>query len=394
MKKIYLFGHAGSSNHGCEAIVRSTIELLHAWNREYKTILCSKEKGEDEKYLLNKKTDIIQDQLCLKRNSIDYIKLSYKTKIKKEKDVDISLKYKKLMKNMDSSDIYMSIGGDNYCYDWWGQFALMHNEARKKTDKTVLWSCSINPESVTDKMKRDLEKYSLITARESISYNVLKKINKNTWLIPDVAFRLKYNNPNSLKKKEKTVGINLSPLVLKYESKQGMVMKNYYKLIEFILEKTNMNILLVPHVVAYQNDDREVLNILFEKYKKTKRISLQEDADCCILKNVISQCDFFIGARTHATIAAYSTGIPTLVTGYSNKSIGIATDLFGNWKNYVVDIRKAESENELKNAFKFILKNENQIKIQLLNVMSDYKKKIDQINIALDQLTGDYDDKR
>ena len=171
-------------------------------------------------------------------------------------------------------------------------------------------------------------------------------------------------------------------------------MKNYYKLIEFILEKTNMNILLVPHVVAYQNDDREVLNILFEKYKKTKRISLQEDADCCILKNVISQCDFFIGARTHATIAAYSTGIPTLVTGYSNKSIGIATDLFGNWKNYVVDIRKAESENELKNAFKFILKNENQIKIQLLNVMSDYKKKIDQINIALDQLTGDYDDKR
>ena len=386
MKKIYLFGHAGSSNHGCEAIVRSTIELLHTWNSEYETILCSKAKEEDEKYLLNQKIDIIQDQLCLKKNSIDYIKLYYKTKVKKEKDADISIKYKKLMKNMDSSDIYMSIGGDNYCYDWWGQFALMHNEARKKTDKTVLWSCSINPESVTDKMKRDLEKYSLITARESISYNVLKKINKNTWLIPDVAFRLKYNHNNIFEKKEKTVGINLSPLVLKYESEQGVVMENYYKLIEFILEKTNLHILLVPHVVANQNDDREVLNILFEKYKNTKRISLQEDADCCTLKNVISQCDFFIGARTHATIAAYSIGIPTLVTGYSNKSIGIATDLFGDWKNYVVDIRKAQSENELKNAFEFILNNEDEIRKKLDNIMENYKKSIDQINSVLDQL--------
>ena len=386
MKKIYLFGHAGSSNHGCEAIVRSTIELLHTWNSGYETILCSKAKEEDEKYLLNQKIDIIQDQLCLKKNSIDYIKLYYKTKVKKEKDADISIKYKKLMKNMDSSDIYMSIGGDNYCYDWWGQFALMHNEARKKTDKTVLWSCSINPESVTDKMKRDLEKYSLITARESISYNVLKKINKNTWLIPDVAFRLKYNHNNIFEKKEKTVGINLSPLVLKYESEQGLVMENYYKLIEFILEKTNLHILLVPHVVANQNDDREVLNILFEKYKNTKRISLQEDADCCTLKNVISQCDFFIGARTHATIAAYSIGIPTLVTGYSNKSIGIATDLFGDWKNYVVDIRKAQSENELKNAFEFILNNEDEIRKKLDNIMENYKKSIDQINSVLDQL--------
>lgn len=386
MKKIYLFGHAGSSNHGCEAIVRSTIELLHTWNSEYKIILCSKGKGEDEKYLLNQKTDIIQDQLYLKRKSLDYIKLYYKTKIKKERDVDIALKYKKLMQDMDSSDIYMSIGGDNYCYDWWEQFAFMHNEARKKTSKTVLWSCSINPESVTEKMKKDLEKYSLITARESISYNVLKEINKNTWLIPDVAFRLKYNNHNTLNKEEKTVGINLSPLVLKYESEQGLVMGNYYKLIEFILEKTNMNILLVPHVVANQNDDREVLNILFEKYKKTKRILLQEDADCCILKNVISQCDFFIGARTHATIAAYSTGIPTLVTGYSNKSIGIATDLFGDWKNYVVDIRKAQSESELKNAFEFILNNEDEIRKKLKNIMGDYKKSIDQINSALDQL--------
>lgn len=182
------------------------------------------------------------------------------------------------------------------------------------------------------------------------------------------------------------MGINLSPLVLKYESEQGVVMENYYKLIEFILEKTNLHILLVPHVVANQNDDREVLNILFEKYKNTKRISLQEDADCCTLKNVISQCDFFIGARTHATIAAYSIGIPTLVTGYSNKSIGIATDLFGDWKNYVVDIRKAQSKNELKNAFEFILNNEDEIRKKLDNIMENYKKSIDQINSVLDQL--------
>ena len=49
-------------------------------------------------------------------------------------------------------------------------------------------------------------------------------------------------------------------------------------------------------------------------------------------KGYIARMRFFIGARTHATIAAYSNCVPTMVLGYSIKSRGIAKDLFGEEK--------------------------------------------------------------
>ena len=47
----------------------------------------------------------------------------------------------------------------------------------------------------------------------------------------------------------------------------------------------------------------------------------------------------FIGARTHATIAAYSSCVPTLVVGYSIKARGIAKDLFGTDEGYVLPVQ-------------------------------------------------------
>jgi polysaccharide pyruvyl transferase WcaK-like protein len=46
--------------------------------------------------------------------------------------------------------------------------------------------------------------------------------------------------------------------------------------------------------------------------------------------------NLFIGARTHATIAALSSGVPTLSLSYSNKSKGINRDIFGN-ELYLLD---------------------------------------------------------
>lgn len=76
-----------------------------------------------------------------------------------------------------------------------------------------------------------------------------------------------------------------------------------------------------------------------------------EDCNCMQLKGYISRCRFFIGARTHATIAAYSTFVPTLVLGYSIKSRGIATDLFGSDENYVISIQDLLNEEDLYQAF-------------------------------------------
>ena len=47
-------------------------------------------------------------------------------------------------------------------------------------------------------------------------------------------------------------------------------------------------------------------------------------------KWIISRMALFAGARTHATIAALSKGVPTLSFAYSVKTQGINRDIFGH----------------------------------------------------------------
>ena len=72
----------------------------------------------------------------------------------------------------------------------------------------------------------------------------------------------------------------------------------------------------------------------YEEFKDTGRVILSYRIILTApqYKGYIARMRFFIGARTHATIAAYSNCVPTLVLGYSVKSKGIAKDLFGEEK--------------------------------------------------------------
>ena len=102
------------------------------------------------------------------------------------------------------------------------------------------------------------------------------------------------------------------------------------------------------------------------------RVIVIEDANAETLKGVISRCRFFIGARTHATIAAYSTCVPTLVVGYSVKAKGIAKDLFGTYENYVMPVQSLANGDELNGAFDWLMAQEDAIRSHLQTIMSDY----------------------
>ena len=100
--------------------------------------------------------------------------------------------------------------------------------------------------------------------------------------------------------------------------------------------------------------DRKPLSELFSLYKDTGRVVMIDDCSAEELKGYISKCCFFIGARTHSTIAAYSSKVPTLVIGYSVKSRGIATDLFGTYENYVLPVQELKEEDSLIKAYEFL----------------------------------------
>ena len=90
------------------------------------------------------------------------------------------------------------------------------------------------------------------------------------------------------------------------------------------------------------------------------------------LKGYISRCRFFIGARTHATIAAYSTLVPTLVLGYSVKSRGIATDLFGTGEHYVLPVQQLCTADAMTDAFQWLMEHEEDIRSRLKAEMPRY----------------------
>lgn len=389
MRDIVLYSHSGSKNHGCEAIVRGTAKILNGMGR---ISLLSHEKDEDLLYKIDEIVDVKQGKFSINKKSVDFLKAYMALKLKNDTSKMDVLQFKDGLNSIKEDSIAISIGGDTYCYsDVYNQVEL-HKMYGKKAYKTVLWGCSVEPKLLEDKkIAQDIKDYDLIITRESISYEALKKVNKNTYLYPDPAFQLDKADVKLPKGfiENNTVGINLSPLVIKKENSEGITLKNYENLIEHIIQNTDMNIALIPHVVWEHNDDREPLKYLYDKFKDTNRVVMIEDANCMELKGYISKCRFFIGARTHATIAAYSTCVPTLVVGYSVKARGIAKDLFDTYDNYVLPVQSLDTKNDLLNAFKWIKSNENAIKLNLKRNIKSYKNKSSEVFKIILNMVGD-----
>lgn len=107
-----------------------------------------------------------------------------------------------------------------------------------------------------------------------------------------------------------------------------------------------------------------------------ERVVLLDDMGCTDIKGYIARCKFVITARTHASIAAYSSCVPTLVLGYSVKSRGFARDLFGSEENYVVPVQDLSSEDELVRRFEWLKSHEQSIIDRLNAVLPAYTNRI------------------
>ena len=378
MKKFFLYGHNGSGNHGCEAIVRSTCKILREGFGDIDITLASGNTSEDKKYELDKVINLVNEKNTVSKLSLPYINAYLNLKLKKNGLESEKLAYRKTFYNADKDTIAFSIGGDNYCYPGYERFTMLHNMLREKGVKTVLWGCSVEPSKIDEYMKQDLLNYDLIIARETLTYEALKNIGANVKLYPDPAFQLDKIEKKLPKnfKENNTVGINISPMVMNKESVLGITIENYTALIKYILENTDMNVALIPHVIwEDNNDDRKPSKFLYDKFKDTNRVVLIEDDNCEVLKGYISRCRFFIGARTHSTIAAYSTCVPTLVVGYSIKAKGIAKDIFGTYENYVIPVQNLENKGDLLKSFKWMIDREDSIKDHMDKFIPSYKKK-------------------
>lgn len=344
MKHIYLCGHTGSQNRGCEAIIRSTAQIFRDIGVDNITVFTFDEEA-DQRCGLGQVTSLCPyPSLSMPKHVYSYAR----RKLLSDGVWGHRQRYKTLLCDVDSDAIILNVGGDQYCSSHPPTISYALNlEAERLGLPTVFWGCSVSHRVQTDPvMRSDCMRYSRIIARENRSYAELCGSVEDLTrvrLACDPAFWLPAQEnplPDGFRPYQ-TVGLNLSPfLVTDPDDPADPVMRSAEYFIHRILEETDLSICLIPHVYHAENNtqDLRVLRALFRRCGENSRIScVEKEYSCTQLKYIISRCRFFIGARTHAMIAAYSSGVPALALSYSVKSIGIAEDLLGDPALYTMD---------------------------------------------------------
>lgn len=108
------------------------------------------------------------------------------------------------------------------------------------------------------------------------------------------------------------------------------------------LKERNFDIYLIPHV------GEDGVNSFSEIEGVNTHPEFSNPIEA---KSFISSMDIFIGARMHATIAAFSSGVATIPTAYSRKFAGLYETL--DYK-YVVDLTRDNTSEALQQTMRYV----------------------------------------
>ena len=382
MKKVLLYQHGSSYNHGCEALVRVVSNSVKNVYPDSEIYLSSFNPKDDLQFNITTVDEIVKNRHWCRRLSVGWFFNRFCKKALNIKFIRRNFGvFKDNVKLSKEMDCCIAIGGDNYCYNKGKSDWETNLEMKKKCSKMMLFGCSVEPNELPGELAEHLSLFDAITVRESISYEAFVKcgLGDKAHLVADPAFLLEPEKVDFPKgwREGQMVGINLSPMILNYTENRDKVVESIYALVDYILGNTEMNIVLIPHVRLPVTDDMDTLRPIFERYKDTGRVLLLDDysLSCRQLKGYISACRFFIGARTHSIIAAYSTCVPALALGYSVKAKGIARDIFGNEENLVLPVQTFDDPEATVRGFEYLVEHEDEIKERLVSIMPSYKEK-------------------
>jgi colanic acid/amylovoran biosynthesis protein len=395
MKKFYFNGQHTFSNRGCEAIVRSTAALIRKYIED-STILVPSININTDKQQWPQASDYGVDFTNV------YFPAYARFWVHAQRLPVTLLKQagwpfpmpKWLKEQITGIDAVFSVGGDNYSLDYrlpsliMGVDALAVNSGKK----VYLWGASVGPfdtePKFIPKVKEHLASMDKIIVREKISFEYLTQELglSNVQLASDPAFSLE-PEPTAIKdfwpdNKAGVLGINVSPLLEKY--RRGIsdsLLAEVAEFIRYIVTEKELGVLLIPHVIpldgSQRNNDMYYMRAILKSLSDLGRsvTMMGPTLNAAQIKYVISKCNFFVGARTHATIAAFSTGVPTISISYSIKAEGLNEEIFGH-KDYVLkasDIGKKE----LVDLFENLYENEMRIKQILNSKIPDMIKNVD-----------------
>lgn len=320
MNKLLLYGHGGAYNHGAEAILRGSLPVFR--EAGVPILLSTHFPEQDREFGLDRLVDrLIPAGLALVPQEKAAVTFA-------EKEAAAAKIYRDALALIDAGTVCIGVGGDNYCYPNWHRQSVFHRTAKERGGRSVLWGCSIQPEGIEQRMLEVLRGHDRIYARESLTANALRERGLGQVVLRrDPAFAL-LPEPSALPEGfcGRAAAVNLSPLMLR---RSGRLLDDFVKAARVLLDRVD-TLVLLPHVTMPVDDDQQALNALRERLAPAERArtcTVPGGWNAAQRKYLISRCELLVCCRTHASIAGYSCGVPTLVVGYSVKSQGIGRDL-------------------------------------------------------------------
>ena len=368
MKIIIANSAINNGNRGCVALSISTMfildKLLKEKNIPYTFYLPQSGYGQMEKHTI-KVGDVTLEYMSL----MDMTPLTFRHRLKK------LVKYKEYCatkKNYQDADFILDIGqGDSFAdiygkrrFDWiFSQYRL----GMKYKKPYCILPQTIGPfkdVSIRRQACKGINYAQCVMTRDRQSYDYVKELlpDKAVTEIIDVAFFMPFKR-KEFNKDFIHVGLNVSALLWHggYTQDNQFGLKVDYpslirSIIDYFLEQVNVKVHLIPHVVGSERhveNDYAVSFDLYEEYNHPNLVLAPLFLDPISAKNYIAGMDFFMGARMHATIAAFSSGVPVFPMAYSRKFNGLFADTLQY--PYMADMLKENNEavlNHIKAAFK------------------------------------------
>lgn len=138
-------------------------------------------------------------------------------------------------------------------------------------------------------------------------------------------------------------------------------------LVELFVRRHGCRLMLLPHVYGNSESDLEACREIWHRAGtecRSRLILVDGVYDQHEIKALAGKCDFFVGSRMHACIAALSQAVPAVGLAYSRKFRGVFASI--GMEELVVDLRDLDHEGALaaidrlyrrRNEFQPILRN-------------------------------------
>lgn len=357
--KFFFAGHSTFGNRGCEALVRSTIGLIRERLPDARFVVPSQSAELDRRQWPQAEAMGVEFVPAPAfPASIKWWNRAVRVLPALEKHLFPTHRLPEpLREALRGCDAMIMSGGDvislDYglasLYDWNGYV----DNAVALGKPVLLWAASVGPFAkkphVEAFMGQHLRRYAAISVRESATAAYLAGLGLDAVeLVADPAFTLEpepFAHEALLPQGGAGVlGFNVSPLIRGYRPTEQARRELDQEIVAFLRQQAGgeLGVLLIPHVGPLDggsgnSDHHYMQGLLREAGLDAARVRLAPDhLNAAQLKHLISQCRFFMGARTHATVAAFSTGVPTTSIAYSVKAKGINRDLFGH-TDFVLD---------------------------------------------------------